>query len=79
MGLFCLNVQAITGVLYQMVAHATSVGLLFLLAGLIEERTSSRDIESFGGLGGQAPLFSVFFMVALLGSVGLPGNGLIYR
>jgi NADH-quinone oxidoreductase subunit M len=73
-GLFCLNVQAITGVLYQMVAHATSVGLLFLLAGLIEERTSSRDVDSFGGLGGQAPLFSVFFMVALLGSVGLPGT-----
>lgn len=74
LGVFCLNVQALTGTLYQIVAHATSTGLLFLLLGLVEEQSQSRQIDSFGGLASRAPILAVFFAVAMLASVGLPGT-----
>ncbi len=38
LGVFCLNVQALTGSIYQIVAHATSTGVLFLFVGILEEQ-----------------------------------------
>lgn len=74
LGVFCLNVQALTGTLYQIAAHATSTGVLFLFVGLMEERMQSRDIADFGGIAYRAPLFATFFAIAMLASVGLPGT-----
>ncbi len=74
LGIFCMNIQALTGTLYQIVAHATSTGVLFLLLGIIEERTDSRNIDDFGGMAAKAPVFAAFFAVAMLASVGLPGT-----
>ncbi|MBE0584293.1 MAG: NADH-quinone oxidoreductase subunit M, partial [Desulfofustis sp.] len=74
LGIFCMNIQALTGTLYQIVAHATSTGVIFLLLGLIEERAETRTIDDFGGLASRAPILAVFFAVAMLASVGLPGT-----
>jgi NADH-quinone oxidoreductase subunit M len=73
-GVFCMNLQALTGTLYQIVAHATSTGVLFLLLGIIEERMETRNISDLGGIAYKAPIFAVFFAVAMLASVGLPGT-----
>lgn len=74
LGVFCMNLQALTGTLYQIVAHATSTGVLFLLLGIIEERMETRTIDDLGGIAYKAPIFAVFFAVAMLASVGLPGT-----
>lgn len=74
LGVFCLNLQALTGALFQIVAHATSTGVLFLFIGLLEERMQTRNIDDLGGIARQAPIFAFFFAVALLASVGLPGT-----
>jgi NADH-quinone oxidoreductase subunit M len=74
LGVFCLNLQALTGCLYQIAAHATSTGILFLFIGLMEERMKTRNIADYGGLASQAPIFATFFAVAMLASVGLPGT-----
>jgi len=74
LGIFCMNIQALTGTLYQVVAHATSTGVLFLLLGIIEERMETRNIEDLGGVAYKAPIFAFFFAVAMLASVGLPGT-----
>lgn len=73
-GVFCMNVQALTGSIYQIVAHATSTGVLFLFAGILENRTNTRTIEDLGGIAAKAPVFALFFAIALLASVGLPGT-----
>ncbi len=73
-GIFAMNVQALTGSLFQIVAHATSTGLLFLFVGLMEERLQTRKIDALGGLAYRAPIFATFFAVAMLASVGLPGT-----
>lgn len=78
LGALCLNAQALTGSLFQIVAHATSTGLLFLLVGVIEQRCGSRRIDEFGGLASRMPLLAVLFVIAMLASCGLPGtNGFI--
>ena len=74
LGIFCMNVQALTGTLFQIVAHATSTGVLFLFAGILEERTGTRQIEDLGGVAYKAPIFATFFAVAMLASCGLPGT-----
>ncbi len=74
LGVFCLNIQALTGTLFQIVAHATSTGVLFLFVGMLEERMKTRNIDELGGIARQAPIFAFFFAVALLASVGLPGT-----
>ncbi len=74
LGVFCLNIQALTGTLFQIMAHATSTGVLFLFAGMVEEQMKTREIADLGGIAKQAPIFAFFFAVALLASVGLPGT-----
>ena len=74
LGVFCMNVQALTGSIYQIVAHATSTGVLFLFAGILEERTQTRTISDLGGIAAKAPVFALYFAIAMLASVGLPGT-----
>ena len=74
LGVFCMNVQALAGSLFQIVAHATSTGVLFLFIGLMEERLGTRDIDELGGIAYRAPIFATFFAIAMLASVGLPGT-----
>jgi NADH-quinone oxidoreductase subunit M len=74
LGVFCLNVQALTGSIYQIVAHATSTGVLFLFVGIIEDKMKTRKIKDLGGIAYKAPVFAFFFAVAMLASVGLPGT-----
>jgi len=78
LGLFALNMQGIQGGIIQMVNHGLSTGALFLLVGMIYERTHSRMIADYGGIAKQIPVYAIFLMIVLLSSLGLPGlNGFI--
>lgn len=78
LGLFVLNQYGITGGLYQMLNHGVSTGALFLLIGMIYERTHSREISKYGGLAGVLPIFTIFFFVITLSSIAVPlTNGFI--
>jgi NADH-quinone oxidoreductase subunit M len=78
LGIFALNNQGIQGGLMQMINHGLSTGALFLLVGMIYERRHTRLISDFGGLAKQIPIFTTFFMIVTLSSIGLPGlNGFI--
>ncbi len=61
-----------------MLNHGLSTGALFLAVGIIYERRHTRQIADFGGLWKIVPIFSVFFLITMLSSVGLPGlNGFV--
>ncbi len=78
LGLFALTQAGVQGSLIQMVNHGLSTGALFLLVGVVYERRHTRQISEFGGLSKVIPLYAVFFMLAVLSSVGLPGlNGFV--
>ncbi|TGN20152.1 complex I subunit 4 family protein [Leptospira idonii] len=78
LGIFSFTEEGAVGGMLQMISHGISTGMLFLMIGMIYERARTRDISEFGGLAKQMPIFSIFFMLAVLSSVGLPGtNGFI--
>lgn len=78
LGLFAFNTYGMSGGLYQMLNHGISTGALFILIGMIYERTHSREISKYGGLAGVLPLFTIFFFIVTLSSVALPlTNGFI--
>ncbi|MCZ7601430.1 MAG: NADH-quinone oxidoreductase subunit M [Melioribacteraceae bacterium] len=78
LGIFALTIESVQGAVIQMVNHGLSTGALFLLVGIIYERTHNREIAYYGGIAKIVPLFAVTLMFASLSSVGLPGlNGFI--
>ncbi|MBI5701042.1 NADH-quinone oxidoreductase subunit M [Candidatus Saganbacteria bacterium] len=64
---------AINGAMLQMVSHGLITGGLFLLVGVIYERTHTRQLADFGGLGAKIPIFAGLFTFFAFGSLGLPG------
>ncbi len=78
LAVFALNVEGIQGAIYQMLNHGLSTGALFLVVGILYERSHTRLIKDFGGVSSKMPVFSAFFLLAMLSSVGLPGlNGFV--
>ncbi|MBI5547043.1 MAG: NADH-quinone oxidoreductase subunit M, partial [Deltaproteobacteria bacterium] len=78
LGVMAISVEASTGALYQMLNHGVSTGALFLLIGIVYERTHTRAIADYGGIAKVTPMFAGVFLVILLSSIGLPGtNGFI--
>lgn len=78
LGLFAFNTFGMTGGLYQMLNHGISTGALFLLIGMIYERTHSREISKYGGLAGVLPIFTIFFFIVTLSSIAVPmTNGFV--
>ena len=76
LGVFAWNIQAVQGAVMTMLAHGLSAAALFMLAGGLQHRIHTRNMENMGGFWIKAPLMAVtalFFSVAALGMPGL-GN-----
>jgi NADH-quinone oxidoreductase subunit M len=74
LGTATLNATGIAGATLQMLGHGLAAGLMFLLLGLLAERLGGRDLADFSGLLQRAPRFAGLLILALIGSVGLPGT-----
>jgi len=78
LGIFALNAQGLEGGILQMLNHGVVTGALFLSVGVVYDRTHTRKIADYGGLASVMPIYSAFFMVFTLASIGLPAtNGFI--
>lgn len=64
---------AINGAEMQMVAHGLSTGALFLLVGMLYERTGTYNLRQWGGLRRIMPTFAGVMGVAMFANLGLPG------
>ena len=67
---------AITGAICQMFAHGLIVALLFNLAGIVESKTGSRDLNVIKGLMNPQrglPLTGALMILAVMASAGIPG------
>lgn len=77
-GMFSYTESGLQGAYLQMINHGISTGLLFLLIGMIYDRTHTREITDYGGLAKLSPAYAVIFFIATLSSIGLPGtNGFV--
>lgn len=77
MGLVLLGIGALgnvglVGATYQMLAHGLITGLMFVMVGLMYERTHTREIARLGGLARQMPLIATGMVFAGFASLGLP-------
>ncbi len=74
-GVFAWNTWALQGVVLQMIAHGLSTGALFILAGGIQERLHTRDMNRMGGFWRDAPRMAALALFFAMASLGLPGLG----
>ncbi len=77
-GIFVMNSFGVNGALYQMLNHGISTGALFLLIGMIYERTHTREIAKYGGLASAMPNYTIAFIIVTMSSIAVPlTNGFI--
>ena len=74
MGIFTMNVQGLSGALFQMLSHGVVSGALFLCVGVVYDRIHTREIARYGGLADRMPAYALAFMIFTMASVGLPGT-----
>ena len=73
LGIFVFTATALQGAILQMINHGLITGGLFLLVGVVYERTHDRSIAKMGGLAATMPIWSTVFGFFILASAGLPG------
>jgi NADH-quinone oxidoreductase subunit M len=78
LGIFSGGQAGMSGAVLQMVNHGLSTGMLFFMVGVLYEQRHTRLFKEYGGIWVKVPVFGVFFLLAALSSVGLPGlNGFV--
>ncbi|WP_421872139.1 complex I subunit 4 family protein [Marinoscillum sp.] len=73
LGLAALTSEGVTGSLFQMVSHGFISGALFLVVGVVYDRTHDRQIEGLSGLASKMPKYTFFVVLFFFASLGLPG------
>ena len=73
LGIASLNTVGLGGAMFQMVSHGIISGLLFMLVGLVYEKTGTRELPKLGGLFATLPVVGTFFVGAAMANAGLPG------
>lgn len=79
LGMAAMTIQGMNGAVLQMFNHGTSTAMMFLLIGMIYERSHHRWIvkpdgtKGFGGLYTQLPRYTIIFIIGMFASLGLPG------
>jgi NADH-quinone oxidoreductase subunit M len=74
LGIFVFNAQGIEGAILQMINHGVTTGALFILVGMIYERTHSRELAMASGVGKFMPIYIIFLGFFSLSSLAFPGT-----
>jgi NADH-quinone oxidoreductase subunit M len=78
LGIFALNVPAVQGSLIQMINHGISTGALFLIGGMLLERTGRARTDDYGGLAAVTPTLAAATLIVVVSSLALPlTNGFV--
>ncbi|RVU25641.1 NADH-quinone oxidoreductase subunit M [Sandaracinomonas limnophila] len=78
MGFVLLGIASFTaegwqGAIFQLISHGVLSSLLFLLVGVIYDRTHDRSIQNYSGLAQIMPAYTFITGLAFFASLGLPG------
>jgi NADH-quinone oxidoreductase subunit M len=72
LGLASVTTEGVTGSVYQLVSHGILSSMLFVLAGVLYDRTADRTITNYSGLASKMPYFFITVLIAFFASLGLP-------
>jgi len=73
LGLASLSIEGVNGAIIQQFSHGIIAAMLFLIVGVLYERTHNRDIENYRGLASKMPQYVTLTVIAFFASLGLPG------
>lgn len=71
-GIAAFNAVGFNGAIFQMFSHGILSAMLFLIVGVLYNRTHDRQISSYKGLAKKMPIFTLLTAIAFFGSLGLP-------
>lgn len=75
LGIYAWNIQSVQGAVMTMLAHGLSSAALFMVAGGIQHRIHTRDMDKMGGFWGEVPKLSFMCLFFTVAAVGMPGLG----
>lgn len=73
-GVFSLSEAMLPAVLVLLVAHGLSAGAQFLLMGIGERMTGTRELDKLGGLACKTPVFGTLFGFVAVLALAVPGT-----
>lgn len=73
LGLASLTPEGLAGAVFQSISHGLTSAFLFLIAGVIYDRTRNRNRDDLAGLAGPMPVWVSLAMVGFFASMGIPG------
>ena len=73
-GIFSNTEYGVKGAIFQMISHGLISAGLFLCVGILYTRAKTKEIKYYGGYADVMPVFSVFFIILVFASIGLPGT-----
>ena len=73
LGMAALNSEGLTGAIFQMFNHGTITSMLFMIVGVIYDRSHTRGLDDFGGLANKMPVYTGLMTIAFMAAIGLPG------
>ncbi|MFW6125126.1 MAG: complex I subunit 4 family protein, partial [Pirellulales bacterium] len=65
--------MGMNGAMYQMIAHGLSSAGMFFMVGVLYDRVHHRELDKFGGIAAQMPLYSGLAFGIFFAGMGLPG------
>ena len=72
LGVSAMGAASLSGAALQMFSHGVITGLLFIVVGLMYDRTHTRQISDLSGLLHQMPLLGLVAIIAGFAALGLP-------
>jgi NADH-quinone oxidoreductase subunit M len=73
-GLFAVNDSGLSGALLQMVTHGLVSAALFLLAGAVERRAATGNLDRLGGMARGRPILATTLITAGVIALAVPGS-----
>lgn len=73
LGISSMTTEGITGTVYQMISHGLISAMLFIIVGVVYDRTHDRTISNYSGLASKMPVYTTFTLIAFFAALGLPG------
>ena len=73
LGIASGTAEGIGGAIYQLFSHGLISAMLFLVVGVLYDRSHDRMIGNYSGLAHQMPRYTVIVVIAFFASMGLPG------
>lgn len=73
LGAAMMTPSGVNGALFMMAAHGITSAMMFFVVGVVYDRAHHREINRFGGLANNMPLYAGFSGLAMFANLGLPG------